>query len=370
MQREGLDHEEAAARLQDVLRFALVVHDRDHFGGIVQEAIERLRESGMQAEGVDVRFEKDAAYKGVHATLRAPLEDVPGGYVFELQFHTPESYTAKKTNHATYRAWADPGANAEKRAELEARMKRESARAVAPGELDKIERIAGPAWPLVSEADRQMAWTRYVENLLAQKREQEPKVTAWLDALAPRIGAQLVDLEHRLKSAEAILAKYRRHGSLGKRIKDENSADYARSRDEQTPAEEKAVLETKMRSRSSEVRHPPGVEGLKLTQAKIWSAPAAASGALTAPSGPKAPEALAAPRPSRLQEMASMDWTSRKRARSQSAEVDEMKPAAKRLAEKPLLPASTRGRPPRPKASDFFEPAQPFVSRQLQRCEI
>jgi hypothetical protein len=61
------------------------------------------------------------------------------------------------------------------------------------------------------------------------------------------------------------------HTANSKRIKDENSADYARSRSEQTPAEEKAVLEAHTRSRSSQVRDPPGVMGLNLTQAKIWA---------------------------------------------------------------------------------------------------
>jgi hypothetical protein len=176
MQQEGVGFMAAAARLQDVLRFALRVDDEAHFGAVVQALLDRLAAQGLEIGAPEVRFAENAPYKGVHVNLGLPLAAAPGGrYVFELQFHTAASYAAKQKNHATYRQWAYASLGAQEREAHEQRMRDVSRAVPTPGALERLRHaVPKPARAPADALAQAAALARFVDHLLARKHAREP----------------------------------------------------------------------------------------------------------------------------------------------------------------------------------------------------
>ncbi|MCX5385667.1 hypothetical protein [Streptomyces sp. NBC_00083] len=95
--------EDALANVKDSLRYTVELPAKDYAHG-VQQAVDDFRGRGF--ENVTFKNTWDSAgYKGINSTWRDPVS----GQVFEVQFHTPESFTAKMDGHVLYEHERLPG---------------------------------------------------------------------------------------------------------------------------------------------------------------------------------------------------------------------------------------------------------------------
>ena len=79
----------------------------------VDEALNKLTKAGCTVEKFKNTWGGNA-YKGINTKLRTP-----DGFLFELQFHTPDSYEAKTVEHGYYEIRRDPKTSEQERARLE-----------------------------------------------------------------------------------------------------------------------------------------------------------------------------------------------------------------------------------------------------------
>lgn len=87
--------EEAAAAIGDVLRYTLCT-STDNYVDTVDSTMKKLTSAGMKA----VVFKNTwggTSYKGINSRFQTPQ-----GVIFELQFHTDESYKTKEEVHVYY----------------------------------------------------------------------------------------------------------------------------------------------------------------------------------------------------------------------------------------------------------------------------
>ncbi|MBV6703375.1 hypothetical protein KV557_40935, partial [Kitasatospora aureofaciens] len=98
-----LKPEDALAEIKDSVRYTIEVPANDYAHG-VQQAVEDLQKRGFE----NITFKNtwgSAGYKGINSTWR----DAVTGQKFELQFHTPDSFTAKMDGHVLYEKERLPG---------------------------------------------------------------------------------------------------------------------------------------------------------------------------------------------------------------------------------------------------------------------
>ena len=92
---EEISLEEAADDINDVLRYTMCLEP----GVYVSKATDMLK--GLEAKGYTVVQFKNKwggdLYKGLNTLIKAP-----SGIVFELQFHTPDSYKVYNETHQYY----------------------------------------------------------------------------------------------------------------------------------------------------------------------------------------------------------------------------------------------------------------------------
>lgn len=96
---EAISYEQAVDMLEDLLRYDVACPP---FGFLdtYKTVLTRLFEKGYELTEVENTWEsftREKPYRGVNCTLKAP-----DGQLFEIQFHTPESYAVKRLNHAYY----------------------------------------------------------------------------------------------------------------------------------------------------------------------------------------------------------------------------------------------------------------------------
>ncbi|MFG2090659.1 MULTISPECIES: hypothetical protein [unclassified Spirillospora] len=93
-----------AESIPDALRYTYQFSSEDYVRGY-GEVRDRLERSGF--EMVQSRnFWGESEYKGINSRWRAP-----DGQLFEVQFHTPESFEAKQLTHGAYGRIRDPNAD-------------------------------------------------------------------------------------------------------------------------------------------------------------------------------------------------------------------------------------------------------------------
>ncbi|WP_432145972.1 hypothetical protein [Streptomyces sp. bgisy084] len=103
----GMDHGQALSDIKDSIRYTMEVPSNGYTHG-VQQAINDLQAKGF--ENVTFKNTWDSAgYKGINSTWRDPAS----GKVFELQFHTADSFTAKMDGHILYETERLPGVSPE-----------------------------------------------------------------------------------------------------------------------------------------------------------------------------------------------------------------------------------------------------------------
>jgi hypothetical protein len=119
----------AAAKVNDALRYTVSV-DPARYMATKNAAYARLAEQGYVLKSEWNAWDKTPAtgYKGINSTFT-----MPEGQLFELQFHTPESFAMKSELHAMYEEWRASGTTPERRAELEAIMRDKFGTVPVPG---------------------------------------------------------------------------------------------------------------------------------------------------------------------------------------------------------------------------------------------
>ena len=105
--------EEAAANIKDVLRYTFIIDEID-YTEITKKTLDTLTEQGYPVYAFKNFWAKeDFGYKGINSQL-----NTPSGIIFELQFHTPESYNTKSVKtHKYYEIIRSETASDEEKAE-------------------------------------------------------------------------------------------------------------------------------------------------------------------------------------------------------------------------------------------------------------
>ena len=86
----------APGQIADALRYTMV-SDEAVMAENAAKSLAALEQQGYKVLKVKNTFKDGAPYKGVNTQIQAP-----NGQVFELQFHTPESFAMKQNTHALY----------------------------------------------------------------------------------------------------------------------------------------------------------------------------------------------------------------------------------------------------------------------------
>jgi uncharacterized protein YukE len=132
MRATRLTAEQAASRVTDALRFT-VTYPGESLTGSVETALDRLRGQGYEVLEVNNSWVAHNRYKGINVDLEAP-----DGQLFELQFHTPESWQLKQQTHGLYEVVRDPGYPLEVRQRAHEELVRLSSGLEHPAGIERI----------------------------------------------------------------------------------------------------------------------------------------------------------------------------------------------------------------------------------------
>ncbi|WP_064087711.1 hypothetical protein [Eikenella corrodens] len=127
----------AAANITDVLRYTVLL-DSESFVSQYWQLQEQLAASGYQTNKVSNTWRKNAVYKGINTTI------IKNGQVFELQFHTEQSFNLKNNElHKLYEEAREISTSTERRAELQRQMVELSRQIPTPPGISTIQTKAG-----------------------------------------------------------------------------------------------------------------------------------------------------------------------------------------------------------------------------------
>jgi hypothetical protein len=126
-----------ARRIHDGIRYTLLFESR-HYSDGVREAESRLADEGCSLVWRKPNWTGEE-YKGINSQWR----DASSGQLFEVQFHTPESWNAKQQTHGAYEKIENPSMTLEERERLRAYQREVAASVkVPPGALEFAPYIA------------------------------------------------------------------------------------------------------------------------------------------------------------------------------------------------------------------------------------
>lgn len=131
---KGLSIEEYAKRITDALRYTNVSEPAklvsDFFE--IQKPLEKKGYTFVEiANTLKV---KTSAYRGINTLMKTK-----DGYVFEFQFHTPQSLEVKEINHKLYEEFRLPSTSKDRKIELNKMMIKNSTSIVIPNDIQSIE---------------------------------------------------------------------------------------------------------------------------------------------------------------------------------------------------------------------------------------
>ncbi|MQA13426.1 MAG: hypothetical protein GEV09_04405 [Pseudonocardiaceae bacterium] len=92
-----LTEDQVVANIKDSVRYTIEVPQHNYTDGVLQ-GVNDLRSRGYENVTFKPTWDNPDTYKGVNSTWRDPAT----GRVFELQFHTPDSFNAKMATHDLY----------------------------------------------------------------------------------------------------------------------------------------------------------------------------------------------------------------------------------------------------------------------------
>lgn len=115
--REGMTREQAAGAIKDSLRYTVGL-DPDRYTDGVSGALTTLESKGYEITEAKNYWQPGDPYSGLNMVAQHP-----DGHVFELQFHTPDSYAMKEhDNHVLYERYRAADTPVAERRELYATM--------------------------------------------------------------------------------------------------------------------------------------------------------------------------------------------------------------------------------------------------------
>jgi hypothetical protein len=97
LENPNMSAEEALSQIKDSVRYTMKMPDDGYVDG-VNEAISRLQANGYENVSWKNTWGSDG-YQGINSAWREPTS----GQVFEVQFHTPNSFDAKMATHDLYK---------------------------------------------------------------------------------------------------------------------------------------------------------------------------------------------------------------------------------------------------------------------------
>ncbi|MEO3751586.1 hypothetical protein [Streptomyces sp. B6B3] len=137
LENPNLTPEQALNRIKDSTRYTVEIPARNYTEG-VQQAVNDLQARGF--ENVTFKNTWDSpGYKGINSTWCDPVS----GQIFEVQFHTPESFAAKMDTHGLYETQRLPGVSPDEVARLQAQQDQIFNDVPVPGDAGDIH--IGPA---------------------------------------------------------------------------------------------------------------------------------------------------------------------------------------------------------------------------------
>jgi hypothetical protein len=103
--------------INDSLRYT-TVYESNQLASGAEQTMAKLESLGYEKIAVKNSFEEGSRYMGINTTFKSPE-----GQIFELQFHTPESFNVKQNlTHTLYEEFRLPSTTAERRLELQQQM--------------------------------------------------------------------------------------------------------------------------------------------------------------------------------------------------------------------------------------------------------
>lgn len=134
----GKSTEEVAKNIHDVVRYTVIL-PQEKFGEKFLAVKNDLTKTGYRFLKLkNTWLDSASSYKGVNAQLLTPE-----GYIFELQFHTQQSFEVKEDTHKFYEEWRAIGTTDQRKLELLEKMKELSSNLQKPQDVDKINNIKG-----------------------------------------------------------------------------------------------------------------------------------------------------------------------------------------------------------------------------------
>ena len=125
------DPRQAAERIPDALRYTYQT-PADNYTQAYGEITNKLKDDGYSLIFCRNSW-SDPEYKGINTRWKTTQ-----GQIFEVQFHTPESFEAKQLTHGAYEV-AEPMMSRQERYELKEFQKATSARIPMPANITRIE---------------------------------------------------------------------------------------------------------------------------------------------------------------------------------------------------------------------------------------
>lgn len=129
---KGLTPEQYGAKLGDALRFTMIAPPEGLTGG-TQSVLDSFRKQGYTVEVENTWGVPGATYRGINTNIIAP-----DGRIFEVQFHTEQSYAAKTEQHPLFAIARSNTATPEAKAAANAQMKANMDALVVPPGIAKL----------------------------------------------------------------------------------------------------------------------------------------------------------------------------------------------------------------------------------------
>jgi hypothetical protein len=108
----GADPSDIAAKINDGVRYTYIFRDENYSSGIL-ELCSVLKGAGFELyERKNSWADESKAYQGINSSWIDPEL----GQLFEVQMHTPASWTAKQESHKAYEIAESPSSSPEDRA--------------------------------------------------------------------------------------------------------------------------------------------------------------------------------------------------------------------------------------------------------------
>ncbi len=131
---------EHAREIHDGIRYTFLF-EKEHYSDGVARAREQLTSMGFELLVLKNTWDNEE-YRGINSRWLAPAAGLP----FEVQFHTPESWTAKQQTHDAYEKINDLRTSAETRERLRAYQKDVSQQLDTPAGWQAIENYRKEGW--------------------------------------------------------------------------------------------------------------------------------------------------------------------------------------------------------------------------------